>query len=460
MVTAKQEARTKLTVGLFVAGLALLGGVSLFVIGQKEGTWDRKTTIQTDFQTITGLRKGSAVWLAGVEIGTVNTLEFVNVSYQCDPATEDTGRHGLGRTDNCDTSLFCAPTGLCGELEPYATKQYHQPCIAQTDCNEDEICVTKEFRRRYRRTKWSGRDGVCARFLTDHNRVRVTMEIVEESLSLIRTDSRATVTQSGVLGDQLINVTPGQKSRDPVPPGGRIQSTPSLVEDLLAFRDRLEGLTDKVDSSLQGISNLFSELNDESTIANVKGTLRNVDEITRQIADGDGLVGRLINDEQYAADFGQTLRHVRGTAAGIDAFTSKANRSLGKIDANLQPAVDDARASLGSIKNLLEDLEDPKNKSVLAKLIRDDGGEWQQDVTELLDNLNSVSAKLDSGEGTLGKLVGDPKAHDDLLKILRNIERNNVWKTLVRWSIEADEANSNAAPRRGRPSAKTRKNPE
>lgn len=456
MVTAKQEARTKLTVGLFVTGLVLLGGASLFVIGQKEGTWDRKTTIQTDFKTITGLRKGSAVWLAGVEIGTVSAIEFVNVTYKCDPATEDTGRHGQGRTDNCDSTLFCAPTGECGELEPYATKDFHDPCLSGADCKDDEICVTKEFRRRYRRTKWTGRDGVCARFMTDHNRVRVTMEIVEDSLGLIRTDSRAAVTQSGVLGDQLINVTPGNKGRPPVPPGGRIQSSPSLVEDLLAFRDRLEGLTDKVDSSLAGISNLFSELNDESTIANVKGTLRNVNEITRQVADGEGLVGRLLNDEEYAADFGQTLRHVRGTAAGIDQFAAKANRSLGKIDDNLQPAVDDARASLNSVKKLLADLEDPKNKSVLAKLLRDEGGDWQGDVDQLMDDLKSVVAKVNSAEGTLGKLISDPKAHDDLLKILRNIERNNVWKTLIRWSVEADEANSNAAPSRdGRRSART-----
>ncbi|MGB1699103.1 MAG: MCE family protein, partial [Nannocystaceae bacterium] len=50
------------------------------------------------------------------------------------------------------------------------------------------------------------------------------------------------------------------------------------------------------------------------------------------------------------------------------------------------------------------------------------------------------------GEGTIGKLLKDPKAYDDLVKLLGNIERNNVVKKLVRFVLEQDEASSSAAP--------------
>src|SRR5689334_24294771 len=114
----RNEARTRLIVGGFVISLGVLLFVSLFIIGQTEGTWETKTTIHTDFKTITGLRRGSPVQLAGVEIGKVSAIKFVTRKYPCDPLTEDVGRYGAGRTDNCDEFLFCAPTGVCAELEP------------------------------------------------------------------------------------------------------------------------------------------------------------------------------------------------------------------------------------------------------------------------------------------------------------------------------------------------------
>jgi phospholipid/cholesterol/gamma-HCH transport system substrate-binding protein len=321
----------------------------------------------------------------------------------------------------------------------------HDPCLSGDDCAENEICVTKEFRRRARRVFWAGPDGVCARYLTEHRRVEVALEVFANKLDLIRSDSTATVASNGVLGDQLVNITPGM--REELGDERRIQSTPSLIEDIELFRERIDGLTDKVDTSLSGISSLFSELNDERTIAAVKGTLENVNEITRQVAEGEGLVGALVSDDQYKADFGKTLRGVRDTALGVDQFVSKANRSLAKIDNNLQPAIDDARGTMSSAKKLMTDLRDPNNKSLAAKLLYDEDGKLVADVEQILADVEGVTTsakkiakKIESGEGTLGKLVNDSKPHDDLVKILRNLERSNTFKRLTRYMIEMDEA--------------------
>ena len=75
MAQRKSDARTRIVVGLFVVALGIAGFVSLFIIGQVEGAWETKTKLSTDFKTITGLRKGSPVQLAGVEIGTVSSIE-------------------------------------------------------------------------------------------------------------------------------------------------------------------------------------------------------------------------------------------------------------------------------------------------------------------------------------------------------------------------------------------------
>lgn len=441
----RSEARTRVIVGVFVVVLGILLFLSLFVIGQSKGTWEPKTIVRTDFRTITGLRKGSSVQLAGVEIGVVSSIDFVNVDYECDPLTEDIGRYGETRTDNCDAFLFCDPQGLCADLEPYASKGQHAPCLEDSDCAAEEVCVTSDFRRRARRVAWAGPDGVCARFFTTHRRVQVAMTIFEDKLELVRSDSQATVASNGVLGDQLVNITPGM--REALGEDRRIQSSPSLYEDIQLFRDRFDGLTEKVDTSLSGISSLFSQLNDERTINSVKGTLENVEEITRQMAAGEGLVGALLNDEEYKEEFGITLRSVRNTAVGIDRFVDRANRSMAKIDDSFQPMVDDARTTMSDLRKLLGHLKDPANKSLAAKLLYDKEGKMVADLEKILDDLDefstaaaNVAKKVDRGEGTIGKLVNDSKAHDDLVKILRNIERNDTFKRLVRHVIEQEEA--------------------
>lgn len=462
----ERETRTKLIVGLFVTTLAGLGFVSLFLIGQAEGTWADKVPVYTDFRTISGLRRGSPVQLAGVEIGTVDAINFVERSGEdlvCDPLTEDIGRFDGDRSDDCSSFLFCSPDRVCAELEPYAAKGLHAPCMTTQDCMDEEICVTKEFRNRYRRVFWTGPEGVCARFDKEHRRVEVRMAIFADKLELIREDSRATIAQNGVLGDQLVAITPGARAQ--LTPQAlnshdetdvlMIQSSPSLYEDIELFRERIDGLTDKVDTALGGISSLFSELNDERTLDNVKNIIQHAEEITRQIAEGEGLVGALLSSEEYKADFGQTLRGVRNTAQGVDRFVGKANNSLSKIDKNLQPTVDDARETMASLRKLLEDLKDPGNKSLASKLLYDEKGELTSDVEKILSDFESatasasrITARIEKGEGTIGKLVNDSKPHDDLVKILSDLERNETFKRLTRYAIEKDDSNGGGKRRK------------
>ena len=143
---------------------------------------------------------------------------------------------------------------------------------------------------------------------------------------------------------------------------------------------------------------------------------------------------------------GKTLRSIRETASGLDRFVKTANGSLKKIDANVQPIIDDGRRVMADIHKVLEDLKDPNNKSVAAKLLYDEKGEIVKDLEDTLDNLEKVIAAIEKGEGTAGKLIKDPKAYDDLVKLLGNIERNNTLKRLVRYVMEKEEAASSGRP--------------
>jgi ABC-type transporter Mla subunit MlaD len=450
---------TRLQLGLVVTIFGVTTFVGLFVHSQSKRLFVPKVEIRADFRETAGLRKGSVVQLAGVDIGSVSRIDFVKKRYECDPLTEDIGRFGQGRTDDCDDFLFCAPVGLCADLEPWADRGEHAQCSSSEECFDDEVCVTTEFRRRAGRVLWSGIHGVCARYSTEHVRVQVKMDIEADKLSVIRSDSRATVASNSVLGDQLVNISTGHG--DPMTGELRLQASPSLTEDIARVRARIENLLDAADVSVTAINSVIDELRDERTIGDIKGTIDNLEMITAHIAEQRGLVGALIGSPEYRKDFGTTLRAIRNTTDGLEQTVRHANHILATLDRSLDPLAKDARMAMAALGQSLEDLRDPENLSVLAKLLHDRDGKLTADTAALMHNVSEITGStravaraLDEGEGTLGLLLSDPRIADQMGKLLHNLARNKFVRSLALWymqregMIDVDGARDPAAPRR------------
>jgi phospholipid/cholesterol/gamma-HCH transport system substrate-binding protein len=55
------------------------------------------------------------------------------------------------------------------------------------------------------------------------------------------------------------------------------------------------------------------------------------------------------------------------------------------------------------------------------------------------DDLRVIVHNLREGKGTLGALLVDPSVYEDIKSVVGNVERNQVLRALVRYSIKADE---------------------
>jgi len=422
----------------------------LFLVGQAGGAFTTRTQVYSDFTMTSGLRMGSPVQLAGVEIGRVSAVDYVNVRYSCDPLTEDVGRYGAGRTDNCDKRLFCSPQGECAQLEPFADDFRYMRCVDNRDCGDGEICITSEFERREPRVLWMGPNGVCGRYDALHHRVRVEMTIEAIRLPLIRRDSRASIASNSVLGDQLINITPG--IGDAVGDNERILSTPSLAEDIELYRMRLERVIETTDEALAAVSGLVAELADKRTLDALKGLVRNLETLSLAVAERRGIVGALISEPAYKRDFGQILQALGGTTAGVDRFVGKGNRILVTTDRNLGPLLADVLATTNALRTLIIDLRDPKNQSVVAALIHDPDGSIMNSLEAILGQtreittaVNSMTQAIEGEKGTIGKLLGDPKLADDLTRLLDHLQDNETLKGLLLWAAEQQDVGIKAS---------------
>ncbi|MGO9833976.1 MAG: MCE family protein, partial [Polyangiaceae bacterium] len=55
------------------------------------------------------------------------------------------------------------------------------------------------------------------------------------------------------------------------------------------------------------------------------------------------------------------------------------------------------------------------------------------------DDLRVIVSGLRQGKGTIGALLVDPTVYEDLRAAIGNVERNEVLRALVRFSMKADE---------------------
>lgn len=220
----------------------------------------------------------------------------------------------------------------------------------------------------------------------------------------IPADAVATIASAGLLGTNYIAISLGTPGQPPLAPGAEIRTTAS--PDLNTIMTQLGELGGKLEDALgsvgavlkgeEGKPSLFQRLDtmlaENSDKVNV--TLSNLQAITNKINQGEGTLGKLVNDPQLHDELLATVEQLR--AAAGDART----------------LVDNTRAVVDQVKS---------GQGALGTLIYDE--ETAENLRSTVAGLRSVSDKLSQGEGTLGKLINDDTMYREAQSTLRKADR-------------------------------------
>jgi len=193
--------------------------------------------------------------------------------------------------------------------------------------------------------------------------VEVTMRVKEDYKPFIKKDSRASIETEGLVGNKVIMITTGSQNADEIKDGGRI-----LTKEPLSFADIID--------ETQGI------------MAYTKEMTKNLSEIVYKVNEGDGTIGKIINDDKlYNAATNLTnsadrnLNSITDDMKGVIALFDE----LGK---GVKDVVNNVNNIVTKIDTILEGVSE--GKGLLGSLVSDKGREGES-INQILDNLVVVS---------------------------------------------------------------------
>jgi phospholipid/cholesterol/gamma-HCH transport system substrate-binding protein len=176
------------------------------------------------------------------------------------------------------------------------------------------------------------------------------------------------------------------------------------------------------------------------------GSLTVLHGILDEVATGNGALHAVIYDPKtgdevkaLVASASQVARRLDGAVTQVQGMLEEVRSGSGTAHALIYgsegkaafSALADAATEVGA---LVHDVKASKNSAVHALLLGD-SKDVVDDLAAAAKHLEALTARIDRGEGSLGALVNDPTAYEDLKTILGNVQRNKLLRELVRLTI-------------------------
>ncbi len=278
---------------------------------------------------------------------------------------------------------------------------------------------------------------------SDDARVYVTLSVLKSESLRIRKDTKARVSAKGLLGDKMVELTVGQ-STDVAKEGDTLES--EEPSDLLARADEIATRAKVV---MERLDPLAKELGDPRLHENIRGITSNVNEILDTVAHKDSAVHRMFYDPDQAQKVSNTLGHIERSTAEAQGILSDVHKTTTHVrtgDGLAHRLLYDeklAKDAVGTVDEVHKSLVAVREGNGVAHTVLY-GDEHSQsmivNLAAMASDLRSIVSGIRQGKGTIGGLLVDPSIYEDLKSAVGNIERNQVLRALVRYSIRQDDS--------------------
>src|SRR6185437_2539930 len=227
-------------------------------------------------------------------------------------------------------------------------------------------------------------------------KAKVTLKLKRNAQ--VKTDSIATVKYTGLMGQYFVSVDFGTPDAPLAAEGADLQTKEQ--PDLSVIMSKI----DDVATGVQNLTKSFSGLKLDEFLgpfidfmkdnrAPLTSTISNINNVSLQVSQGRGTVGKLIYDE--------TLY----------------NSALGAVT-NLQATLADAQGTMNHARDIVDQIN--AGQGTIGKLVKDPT--LYNETTATMQNAHQILEKVNQGNGTIGKLVNDQEFYKNAKLSLQKLD--------------------------------------
>ncbi|HJX73659.1 MAG TPA: MlaD family protein [Candidatus Deferrimicrobiaceae bacterium] len=248
----------------------------------------------------------------------------------------------------------------------------------------------------------------------------------------IPVDSVASIQTQGLLGEKYVEILPGKDTSRMLPPKGKIANTlpPANLDEIIR---KVSEISEDLRSFTQTLSQTLGTEEGRKAVSDIIRNVQRTTEVLNTVVAGneERLNRILANVDTLSADltdFSSTNKEdLRATIANLRAFSNTLKTEGPGLAKKLEEMSERVSGVVGENReNFRESIENLKNAS--AKL------------DNTLDSAGKVLAKIERGEGTLGKLVSDNTTvttlNDTLEGINRYVRKTESLKAFLDYHLE------------------------
>jgi phospholipid/cholesterol/gamma-HCH transport system substrate-binding protein len=334
----------------FLMGIIILG--IMLEVGERWNPFEKKVTYHTFLTSVTGLKVGDQVRLAGVDVGKIESITIVDgkvrIDFEVRPATAI-------RTDSVASLRLTNLLG--GQFLGLSFGSPGAPLLpaGSTVRGKDVSNID--------------------------NIVENVGELTKDAKKLI---VNLNANQKVVFGQISSMLTENRSG---------IRSAISNIDSITAKFDRGEG-------------SLAMLLNDKTLYHNVSDATASLKSIAGKIDRGEGTIGKLVNDDTFYTNANTAVARINDSMKDVKEIAGKINRgegTMGKLvnDASLYNEVRDASKNIKEITRKINEGE-----GTIGKLVNDD--KLYHDASATLKKTEKAMEGLgDSGPiSVLGSIIG------------------------------------------------------
>jgi phospholipid/cholesterol/gamma-HCH transport system substrate-binding protein len=246
--------------------------------------------------------------------------------------------------------------------------------------------------------------GGVTKIILTNSMAEVTMNLNREAD--VRTDTKASINFAGLMAQDYVSLDFGSADAPHATEGIILQSVEQ--PDLQLLMTKLDNVATGVENltrsfSGEKIDNLIGPFTDflKDNQTNLTATIANIKTVSDRIRDGQGTVGKLINEDALYVSALNSISNLQNTASDIDLTVGKAR----ELVTNANEVVLDVRAGKGTVGKVMTD------DTLYVK------------ATGSVSNLLEILQKINNGQGTVGQLINNDSTLRNLQLSLQKLDK-------------------------------------